>query len=302
MHSAIPEITLNFFKYLFVISLGLFIFTLAFLIKNTRFPRYNINITPSQYGMPYQRITFNATDGIKLSGWLVMANRENPVIIVCHGLGTSKSDVLDIANVIYKAGYNLFLFDFRGHGESGGGVTSYGYLEQRDITGALNYLDKRNDIPHIGYGVFGPSMGGATACLVAGQDMRIKALVLDSVYIDLKETIIWHTKLLYNLPKIPFGLFTIAAYDILFLTNINTISPIRVIKKISPRAVFIINGEKDERMPAKDSLKLYEAAGEPKKLWIAPSATHFQGYWINQGQYEQKITDFFYAYLPVAKR
>lgn len=288
-----------FLKYLFIISLGLFIFTFAFLIKNTRFPRYNINTLPSHYGMPYEQVSFYATDGIKLAGWLIVNRVENPVIIICHGLGTNKSDVLDIASFIYKAGYNLFLFDFRGHGESKGRVTSYGYLEQRDIEGALNYLDKRDDIYRPGYGIFGPSMGGAASCIVAAKDIRIKALVLDSVYIDLKETIMRHTKLLYNFPKIPFGYLTIAAYDVLFLANINAVSPIRVIKEISPRAVFIINGEKDERMPAKDAVKLYESAREPKQLWLIPDATHFENYWLNPEQYEQKVVDFFYKHLPI---
>ncbi len=279
------------------LAVGLFLFTFMLLLRNTYLPRYQYSILPSDYGMVYEEVDFLSSDEKKLKGWLIVKDKRNPLIILCHGLGTNKSDLMGFAHFLYRAGYNLFMFDFRGHGESEGRTTSFGYWEQRDLKGAIEYLNNRGDLPNANYGVFGISMGGAVAILVAAKESLIKAVAVDSPYIDLEESIARHLKLMYYFPRFPLANFTIFAYRLRFLTNSRNISPLRVINKISPRAIFLINGENDNRMLASAILKLYKEAEEPRQLWLVPQAGHLESYAVAGKKYEEKLVNFFNSHL-----
>lgn len=290
-------------KIIFSLSLGVFLFALLLLIRNTYLPRYQYTVLPSQYGMAYEEVDFLSSDKKRLKGWLITArsqvvkDKRNPVIILCHGLGANKSDLTEFAHFLNLAGFNIFLFDFRGHGESGGKATSFGYWEQRDLKGAIDYLKGRGDLSNANYGLFGISMGGSVAILVAAGDTSIKAVAADSPYTDLDNSIVRHLKLMYHFPRFPLANFTILAYRLRFLTNSQNISPLRAISRISPRAIFLINGAQDPRMPASLVSGLYNKAGEPKELWLVPDAGHMQSYAIAGKEYKKRLINFFNSYL-----
>ena len=284
-------------KIIVAIPLFLFIFCFVLLVRNTFLPRYPYAVSPSAYGMPCKEIDFLSTDGKWLKGCLILKDRRQPTVILLHGLGTNKSDVIEFANFLYQADYNVFIFDFRAHGESEGMVSSFGYREQRDLEGAIKELSERSDITAGNYGVFGISMGAAVAIMVGERNPQIKAIVVDSPYLNLEKSISDHAKFLYHFPKFPIATFSILAYRLRFWVNSKSISPLKAIGQISPRPVFIINGEDDPRMLASDAKKLYEAAKEPKQLWLVPGAGHLEGYSVAGNEYKRRVVDFFNQYL-----
>jgi len=284
-------------KIIIFIPLCVFLFCFVLLVRNTFLSRYPDVTHPSTYGMPCKEIDFSSTDGMRLKGWLIIKDKNQPVIILCHGLGTNKSDVIEFANFLYQADYNVFIFDFRAHGESEGTVNSFGYREQKDLEGAIKELSERGDIAAGNYGVFGISMGAAVAIMVGERNPRIKAIVVDSPYLSLEKSITDHAKFLYNFPKFPIADFSILAYRLRFWINSKTISPLKAIGQISPRPVLIINGADDPRMPASDAKKLYEAAKEPKQLWLVPEAGHLESYSAAGNEYKRRVVDFFNRYL-----
>jgi uncharacterized protein len=52
------------------------------------------------------------------------------------------------------------------------------------------------------------------------------------------------------------------------------IAPVERIARISPRPVFILHGDVDTMFLVDNARMLYEAAGEPKELWIEPGVGH----------------------------
>ena len=64
-------------------------------------------------------------------------------------------------------------------------------------------------------------------------------------------------------------------------------------KKISPRPIFIIFGDRDRRIPMRDFDALWKAAGEPKESWIAKNADHGDPWLIYREEYEKRLVDFF---------
>src|SRR3989442_10007386 len=94
----------------------------AFLLYSVTHPaRDRERIDPADLLLRAEDVTFRASDGVLLSGWLVKGAPRAPVIILCHDLGGSRSTLLGSAVSLNRAGYPLLVFDFRGHGGSGGG-------------------------------------------------------------------------------------------------------------------------------------------------------------------------------------
>ncbi|HOX55168.1 MAG: alpha/beta fold hydrolase [Candidatus Omnitrophica bacterium] len=286
-------------KIIFIFLLGVFLFVFFFLVRNTTNPRRPVYSTPKDYGFDFRNVEFKTEDGLKLKGWLILNEQASPTIIICHGFGTNRSDVLVLADFIERAGYNIFLFDFRGHGESQGWYTSFGYLEQKDLEAACEFLKQNQAIKSKAFGVLGVSMGGSIAIMTAAKSDDIKAVVADSPYIDLDTSIIRHARMLLKIPGDFFGRLAIFSYRLRFFVDSSKISPLKEIPKISPRAVMIISGAKDKRMPSFDAEKLYLNAGYPKEFFLTLYAGHTESFWQNREEYERRVINFFRKYLPI---
>ena len=109
---------------------------------NTHPLRYPLHIPPSVYKVDYRDVEFTVRNGIVLKVWFIRpmpVQTAAPAIIVCHGVNENKSDFTELAVHLPRRGYAVLLFDFRAHGESGGGRTSLGYHEQ-DVEGIASPL------------------------------------------------------------------------------------------------------------------------------------------------------------------
>lgn len=278
---------------LVVISLDAFIFYM-----NSHPPRYPVYIHPSKFGLEYEDVSFGATDGVRLKGWFINGNGkgELPTLIICHGLGAARSDFTEIAAGLSRGGYNVLLFDFRGHGESDKKASSFGYLEQNDLIGALRYVKSRGDVDYNKIGVYGFSMGGAVAILVASKTEEIKAIIADSSYTSLKE----QGKRLFKDSFLPSFLFLpplVWMYELFFHVDAEEVSTVDAVGKISPRGLMIIGGGADEQMPSSDAMQLFAAAKEPKELWLIPGAVHGGTIYMSGDEYGKRILRFLDRYI-----
>ena len=281
----------------FLIVFWTWVFAGALFLRNTILPKAPMWVPPEAEQLPRESVRFQAADGLGLAGWKIPADSSAPWLILCHGLGTTRSDLLAAAVALHEAGFNLFLFDFRAHGESQGRVTSFGWREQRDVEGALAFLGSQPDVPAKPYGIYGLSMGGAAAIMVAARDERIGAVVVDSIYGDLETSIARHLKLLYSLPRVPFNLMACSTYRLRFGVWPSQMSPKAVVGRLSPRPILFIHGETDPRMPLEHAKSLYEAAREPKELWVIPGGTHLGGLEVAPERYHAKLVQFFRSAL-----
>src|SRR6476469_8778692 len=65
-----------------------------------------------------RQLLFRTSDGVLLCGDFWAQPQPAPTIIVCHGYRISRSHLRPVAELEYALGYNVFFFDFRGHGDS----------------------------------------------------------------------------------------------------------------------------------------------------------------------------------------
>jgi fermentation-respiration switch protein FrsA (DUF1100 family) len=260
----------------------------------TKFERVPVGSNPADFGLEYADVSFPSRDGLTLRGWWLEGGDDSPIIVVVHGSEGNRADpperMLGIAKELVGHGYNVLMFDMRGHGESGGEHISAGLYEKNDLLGAIDYVRGRGIESKIG--VLGFSMG-ATVCLMAAPaSEEIDAVVADAAYADIVSIIESEFAERSDLPRffIPIILFmTRTAYDVDF----TAIKPEEAVKETSV-PVFIIHGEQDEMIPVEHAYRLKEASQNPdSRLWVVPEAQHANSYLVKPTQYKEQVISFF---------
>ena len=253
-------------------------------------------VSPLDYGLAYKEVAFPSRDGLMLRGWFIPATEPRGTVIFCHGHAGSMGPDLKYVPAFRDRGYNVLLFDFRAHGRSDGQVVSMGSLEQRDLLGAVDYLQRRG-IEHVG--VLGFSMGGRVAISTAPQSEAIAAVVSDGGPATLLESIVAGSRErgLPGVLALPVAWLTLWLAGRLVGCNLSEADAVYWVAKLSPRALFLIHGGRDPYVSTAAVEALFATAREPKELWIVPKADHRQVDEQHPDEYLTRVIGFFDRYL-----
>ncbi len=241
---------------------------------------------PAHYNIPFQNVKLVTSDGLKLAAWYTPP-QNGAVILVAHGYSGSRYAPLHA--MLAQHGYGVLSWDFRANGESEGQITTLGYYEERDAEAALDYALKQDGVKHVG--ALGMSMGGVTLIRTAARRSEIEALVSDSAFPAVEEMLDRAVPYPILRPLIRF--FAERETGL----SASAVRPIDDIGKISPRPVFIIHGSNDTFVGEDAGQRLYNAAGEPRSLWMAPGASHIQAFDLLRDEYTRRVIALFDANL-----
>jgi len=238
---------------------------------NSRPPDLKLKDTPADFGISYEEIGFDATDSLHLKGWFVPPSRKNAILICTHGLFRTRVEMLSRAMAAAKAGYGVLLYDSRSHGTSGKGIISLGYYERNDVLGAIHYVEsrypERGQMPKIV--LMGISMGAVATLEAAAQSKDYAALILDSPFSSLKETIVDHTWLFLRLPRYPFAPSFLFWFQRLAGFDPQQVDSHEAISRVQPVPLLIISSTGDRRIRSSVARSLYqESTSTVKKLEI----------------------------------
>lgn len=233
-------------------------------------------------------VYFKSSDGLTLHGWYFRAKEEKGTILICHGNVENISTHVKLDLWLIDAGYNLFIFDYRGYGRSAGTPDVQGI--NRDAEAALETLlftlPRAN---HDNIIIFGKSLGGAVAVYTVANSPyknRVKALILDSVFSSYRA--IAREKIADSVIGWPLQ------YPLSWLVN-DDFSPVKYIRKIAPVPIVIIHGTQDGIVPEHHGRILFDAALEPKQFWAINATGHVMAQ-ADEGT-RNKLLDYF-AGLP----
>lgn len=249
--------------------------------------------------LPVQEVHFQATDGVHLAGWLVVASAHAPTLILVHGSKGTRTDMLPWARFLFAAGYTVLLYDSRGCGESEGWGIALGTREPDDVVGAIHFLQQRTDLQTRRFGAFGISLGAGVVLLAAARESALVATVADSAWANTNAQITWMDSISrppFTLPFLPYGP---ALVDALVGGDVAVTRPVDVISQIAPRAVMLLHSADDQNAttPLSGERRLYAAAGQPKEQWIAPHGGHVGALDTYPQEYKQRVLAFFAHYL-----
>jgi uncharacterized protein len=236
--------------------------------------------------IPYQEVELTTKDGIKLAAWYTPP-QNTAVILVAHGYNGNRPENMYV--MFAQHGYGVLAWDFRAHGQSGGETCSLGYYEQLDMEAGLDYALDQTDVEHVG--AWGGSMGAATVILTAAKRPEIEAVVSDSAFPTLEDVMKLNMQ---NKIMQPFVLFF---WEQRSGSQMDQVRPVDEIGKISPRAVFIIDGWEGGTITMNSPHRLFDAAGEPKQLWVEDGVPHLAMYGKDPKKYEKQVMGFFDEYL-----
>ena len=268
-----------------------------------------INQTPAALGLLYKTVGFpSRTDHLLIRAWLMPGllpdgkQTLQRTIIVVHGVPGNRSDslVLRVSAALVQHGFAALALDLRGNGESAPAPRSLGEFEQRDILGAVDFLQNGAlPFPQLGrprvIGGWGMSLGASTLLLAAAADPALRAIISDSAFADAVALVHsrWEQQGLPSL-VLPGALL---AGQLLYGVNFDQARPVAVVAQIAPRPILFIHGTADTSVPIANMDELVAAASRPPnahvQAWKVPGAQHVQAFSLMPEAYLQRIIAFF---------
>ncbi|MDR2711022.1 MAG: alpha/beta hydrolase [Burkholderiales bacterium] len=248
---------------------------------------------PGQEGLIYEAVRFASRDGTQLSGWFLPAvGVTNPrhakgTVIHVHGNAANVSAHWQLSGWLTSRGYNVFIFDYRGFGQSKGSPEPKGVFE--DTQSAFDYIRTCADVDPEKLVVFAQSLGGNNAIAAIGFDgsgnrAGIRAIAVESTF--------------YSYSAIANDKLSSAG----LLVN-DDYSASRYIAQLSPIPLLLIHGTSDQLVPYQHSERLFALAKEPKQLVLVPDGGHIDAMTARFGNtYRDLLVAFFDAALANGTR
>jgi fermentation-respiration switch protein FrsA (DUF1100 family) len=186
------------------------------------------------------------------------------------------------------------MMDSRAHGESGGGMATYGWKERYDTVAITNALYSTESVQHLG--ALGVSMGAAIALQSAAAEPRILAVIAEDPFAELREVSYDYGGLHFSplLGKTLFRPATIVAMDEIAKAggfSPDDVSPVKAVAA-RPFPILLICGTNDRTIPCRHAEKIYRAARGPKELWIVEGAQHASALGRAPEEYEDRVIRF----------
>jgi len=203
------------------------------------YPERVLLADPSSIGLDFESIHFKTADGVKLSGWFVPSESTSGVILFCHGNAGNISHRLESIQIFHRLGLDVFIFDYRGYGQSEGKPTEDGTY--KDVAAAWQYLIEEREVNPNEIIVLGRSLGGAIASWLA-QTYTPGGLILESTFT--------------SLPDIAATQYPYLPVRLLLRFQYNTAEYLG--RADCP--VLIVHSRDDEIMPFRQGWRLFEIA------------------------------------------
>jgi pimeloyl-ACP methyl ester carboxylesterase len=262
-------------------------------------------------------IRLRSRDGIRLAGRWLPAERSDPdwagdaheAVLLLHGYsGSVAPDLVEYGPFLRRTAGVLGL-DFRGHGASAAGPTTFGPLEVEDVAGALAWLGERG-IRRVA--LVGTSMGGiaAIAAVAVLGDGRLASVDDDPaapraptaaprpVIVGVVAESVAPEVEIPVANRLP-GPFRRSIARRLFDAATRTLGadpratePARVIGLLETTPLLLIHGAADTTVPIADGRRLAALAGATAEHWVVPDAGHSGAHAIAGEDYERRVTDF----------
>ncbi|MDN5935931.1 MAG: alpha/beta hydrolase [Nitrosospira sp.] len=235
----------------------------------------NIIAAPDYVGLAYESVEISTADGETLHGWFVPAPAAHGTVLFFHGNAGNISHRMEYLLMFHRLGYNTFIFDYRGYGQSSGSPSESGTYT--DAQAAWDYLTQTKNIPPGRIVLFGESLGGAVAAWLAARETPA-SLVLASAFT--------------SVPDMAAKIYPFLPVRLLARFDYNTIEYLQSVT----RPVFIAHSPQDEIVPFAHGRALYEAASEPKQF-LELQGGHNSGFIFMQEDWIKALGEFMDASL-----
>lgn len=236
-------------------------------------------------------VTFPANGGI-VTGWVARGEGSGAVLLL-HGVRADRRQMQERALFLNRLGYTVLLIDLPAHGESTGKRITFGVLEAHAVRAAIAYLAR--NLPGARIGVIGASLGAASLVL-SKPGASIDALVLEAMYPTLEHAAENRLAIYLGPPGRLLSPLLLPQLALSTGVEASALRPIDAMAQLgSP--VLVIGGEQDRHTTAAETRRIFDAARQPKQLWIVEGAAHVDLHAHARSQYEQRVSAFLATHL-----
>jgi len=209
---------------------------------------------------------------VKIACWEMEAVQASKgTVVLCHGYGGKKADMLDRAYVFLDAGYNVLLPDFMGTGDSESNQCTIGYKEADNVTTCVSYLTKKGNRPIY---LFGSSMGAAAIMRACNIDttLPVRALILECPFGSMRQTVKNRFEMV-GVPAFPLADLLVFWGGLQNGFNAFRHNPEDYALKIR-KPVLLLCGGKDDRVKRFETEAVFAHLAGPKQHIYYPLAGH----------------------------
>jgi uncharacterized protein len=182
-------------------------------------------------------------------------------VVIVHGAGSCKENHADFARLAVASGWAALAFDLPGHGGSqppmSGAATD-------DMIAMVRLLGSQEGVDAGRVAVRGSSLGGFLAICAAAVSPEVAGVM---AICPASED---HLASGLRRGKLEMRVDDALALEAWLMAQDVGAS----VERIAPRPLILMHAEGDTQVPSDHSEELFERAGEPRKLIIAPGGAH----------------------------
>ncbi|MBU1155444.1 MAG: alpha/beta hydrolase [Proteobacteria bacterium] len=243
----------------------------GFIERQVFYPEREYYAQPADFGLTAQDVWLTTTDGVRLHGWYLPAPGASNLVLFCHGNAGNISHRLENLALLNRAGMAVFIFDYRGFGQSQGKPSEQGmYL---DAEAAWQWAQGQAQSQGGRVVIFGRSLGGVAATYLASRQQPA-GLILESTFT--------------NLGAMAKSFFPLPGLESWLGGRFNSLG--RAPQVSCP--VLMLHGDADQVVPYRLGQELYEALPQPKRFITLQGAGHNDTYMVGGTAYFDRLAGF----------
>lgn len=299
-----------------VFAVGVAALDFYFIHRMTHPPRTELYGSPRDFQLILQKPMWfeekwKNSDSTQTVGWLLSRGKPAPAVILSHGYGSNRSELLTLAFELWKAGYNVLVYDLRGHGESPVKWSGLGTYEKDDLFSAMKFLrsqktESGQELLDGRIGLYGVDLGGYISLVASTQDPMIKAVAVDSVYPDVSHFMSHQLKNIVGSDSDTanrlvdshwMSQLTGLAMQVYLMRREDSAPALDSVATASGRKFLFITGKNSGRLEGM-TRELHSATKDPKQIVEVEQSRLIRLYDKSSSEYDAHVVAFFKEAIP----
>jgi pimeloyl-ACP methyl ester carboxylesterase len=263
--------------------------------------------SPGDFGLAFERVEITVDEPrVPLVAWWMAAPGARAAVVILHDGNSNRSFLwengLALARALHDRGHHVLAPDLRGHGESGDAAsTPLGRELAPDVSAWLDEVERRAGA--LPAAVVGFGLGGQVALYAGARDARLRAVVADSTWADLRSSVAVSIPSATGLPGfwVRWSLF---GAERLHGLDFSRSRAVDVVAALAGRLLLVTN-EEDPQVPRRQLRWLAREAGRAE-VWITPApppdhplyasagpwGTHSRSCFLYPTEYAERVGSF----------